>query len=760
MSKSSPPFRSRTSFRDLAWFNRLLNCFLGTIAVASGILTAAAANPSAPEEVAPGVWRIRFGQPDSFTPTKVRVAEPRPDSAFDALPPAGNLSIDLSAIQCRITDTRTVINIPSGKPGFTYYGFGIDPDCFKQNGLMKRPRVSDSSEGEANKLRGPGSGHAPAPLYFSTNGFGVFIDTARVAEFHMARLKYRQDARSALADAKERDMLTLEGLYDQEQSGRDVLVDIPGARGVDVYVFAGPDIRTAVQRWNLFSGGGAAMPIWGCGVSLRMLNGADTAYVERMCKDLREKQISVDVIGLEPRWQSRFYPCSFSWSPERFPEPEKFISDLNKKGFKISLWEHSYVHAEAPFYNEILPYTASVLSMDGLVVDPLHPESKRIYQGYHEKELIAKGIAGFKIDECDRNNIKRGGGFSFPDLTVFPSGIDGEQMGQSYGYLLQRNMLESFRKFNKRTLGNARASGPLAAPLPFSMYSDTYALPDYLRGLCNASFSGFLWSPEVREAPNMNQFQRRLAVVTFSHVFQLNPYYNKLPLWENYKVSYGNKDPKPLPLDEQKQAEVALRYYTQLRMKFVPYLYSAYRNYMETGMPPIRALVLDFPNDPNVRTIDDAFLFGPSLLVAPFLFEHKGERQVYLPAGCDWYDFSTGQSYKGGQAITVKAAVDQEGIENIPLFVKADSLIPLADPVPCVNPDTIFNIRVRAYGPNPAPFELFEDDGVSYNFEKGEENRVYLTLRNGKISTDRSGTYKNERYHIDPVPIVPTTASN
>lgn len=736
-----------------------INTLLTTFFLAASTYSAIAIPGSKPEEVAPGVWRIRFGEPDSFTPTKVRVAEQRPDEAFKALPPPGELPIDLSAIQSRLTDRRIVLNIPSGKPGFSYYGFGIDPDCFRQNGLMKRPRVSDSSEGEAKKLRGPGSGHAPAPLYFSTNGFGVFIDTARVAEFHMARLKYRQDVSQALAEAKERDMLTLEGLYDQEARGRDVLVDIPGARGVDVYVFAGPDIRTAVQRWNLFSGGGAAIPIWGCGVSLRMLNGADTAYVEKIIKDVREKEIAVDVIGLEPRWQTRFYPCSFVWSPERFPEPEKFISDLAKKGFKLSLWEHSFVHEEAPFYNEILPYTASVLSMDGLVVDPLHPESKRIYQGYHEKEFISKGIAAFKIDECDRNNIKRGGGFSFPDLTVFPSGIDGEQMGQSYGYLLQRNMLESFKKFNKRTLGNARASGPLAAPLPFSMYSDTYALPDYLRALCNSSFSGFLWSPEVREAQNMTDFHRRLAVLTFSHVFQLNPYFNKLPLWENYKVTYGTKDPKPLPLEEQKQAEIALRYYTQLRMKFVPYLYSAYRTYMDTGMPPIRALVLDFPNDPNVRTTDNAFIFGPSILVAPFLVEHKGEREVYLPAGCDWYDFTSGEFHKGGTTVIVKATLDKEGIENIPLFVKSNSLIPIADPVPCINPDTTFKIQVRAYGPNPSPFELYEDDGITYDFQKGLENRVQLSLVNGKISTQRTGNFKPDRYEIDSTPILASQGS-
>jgi alpha-D-xyloside xylohydrolase len=189
-------------------------------------------------------------------------------------------------------------------------------------------------------------------------------------------------------------------------------------------------------------------------------------------------------------------------------------------------------------------------------------------------------------------------------------------------------------------------------------------------------------------------------------------------------------------------------------MKFVPYLYGAFRSYMETGMPPIRALVLDFPNDENARTIDNQFIFGPSILVAPFLFEHKGEREVYLPSGCNWYDFATGQFYRGGQTVIVKATLDREGIENIPLFVKANSLIPLADPVPFINTDTRFKIQIRAYGPNPSPFELIEDDGISYDFEKGQQTKVQLRLVDGKISVSREGGFKQDRYDVDPKPVL------
>ena len=703
-------------------------------------------------QFAPGVWKLHFGEPDAYTPCHVRVAEVKGADSFAKLPSAKEPPFDLKEIQCRITPVRTVLRIPCGNKSGDFYGFGLDPDCYRQNGMIKRPQVCDSSEGDPKNKRGPGSSHAPVPLYFSTAGFGVYVDTARVAEFQMARLNYNSEAGVITAKEKERDMLTLEGLYAQKSKGSDVMVDIPGARGIDVYIFAGPDMRTAVQRWNLFSGGGAVPPLWGCGVQLGTFNGGDDAMMDRLCDGLRSKQIPCDILVLEPKWQSHAYPCSFAWSPERFPDPAAFIARVKGKGFKLNLWEHSYIDSTAPFYKEIRPFTGSVLSMGGLVLDPMQPEGVRIYQGYHEKEFIDKGIYGFKIDECDRSTVKTAQGFSFPNLTEFPSGVDGEQIGQTYGYLLQKNMLASFRKFNRRTFGNVRASGALAAPLPFVLYSDTYTLADYIRQSCNASFSGLLWSPEFRDAPNMREFQRRMAVVTFSHLFKLNPYYNKLPLWENYKVSYGNKDPKPLPPEEQAQATVVLRHYGKLRMQFLPYLYSAYCEYAQTGMPPIRALVMDFPNDPKVRAIDDCYMFGPSLLVAPFLLEHKENREVYLPAGTDWYDFTTGQRHQGGQIIKVGIVLDPEGIENIPLFVRANSLIPLAEPVPFVAESTVFQISVRAYGEKPAPCCLYEDDGVSFDFEKGERNCVLVRLSEGKVTVDRQGSFKRIRYEIAPTP--------
>ena len=125
-----------------------------------------------------------------------------------------------------------------------------------------------------------------------------------------------------------------------------------------------------------------------------------------------------------------------------------------------------------------------------------------------------------------------------------------------------------------------------------------------------------------------------------------------------------------------KQAEPILEKYLRLRYQLMPYIYSlGYQTWL-TGAPFMRALPLDFPNDPKVADLRDEYMFGPAFLVAPVTEQGATSRQVYLPAGADWYNYWTNERMKGGQTITVQAPID-----TIPLFVRAGSIIPLGAPV-------------------------------------------------------------------------------
>ena len=170
-----------------------------------------------------------------------------------------------------------------------------------------------------------------------------------------------------------------------------------------------------------------------------------------------------------------------------------------------------------------------------------------------------------------------------------------------------------------------------------------------------------------------------------------------------------------------KQAEPILAKYLRLRYQLLPYTYSAaYRSY-ETGAPYMRALFMDFPDDPKAVDIPDEYMYGPAFLVAPVTEQGATHRTVYLPAGWDWYNYWTNERLHGGQTITVDAPID-----TLPLFVRAGSIVPLGSEVLSASlPQTIVSVRV--YPGANGSFTLFQDDGKTYGYEKGAGSSTRLS---------------------------------
>lgn len=169
-----------------------------------------------------------------------------------------------------------------------------------------------------------------------------------------------------------------------------------------------------------------------------------------------------------------------------------------------------------------------------------------------------------------------------------------------------------------------------------------------------------------------------------------------------------------------KQAEAVLEKYLRMRYQLMPYIYSAAYHTYQTGAPFMRALFMDFPHDPNVADIRDEYMFGPAILVAPVTDQGATSRKVYLPAGCDWYNYWTSERIHGGQTITAAAPID-----TIPLFVRAGSIIPLGAPVESTHqPQAIASVKV--YPGADANFTLYSDDGTTYAYEKGKSSITHL----------------------------------
>lgn len=648
----------------------------------------------------PGIWRLRAGEPEAITPVSARgmaIDEEGLLRLGEGEPPWLG-----KQITHRVSERSCTVFLPHS-PEEGIFGFGLQLKSHLQSGKKRQLRVN------ADPVLDQGDSHAPVPFYLSTQGYGVLVDTARYAAFyvgtHAPVSAVEERVRQKGSDLK----FSVDELYRSAAFGDRVVVDVPAAKGVDVYVFAGPTPLEALQRYVLFSGGGCLPPVWALGNWFRAYAEHSETEVLALARKFREEGFPFDVMGLEPGWHTHFYPNSFVWS-DRFPDPAGFAAELGREGFRLNLWENAFVHPEAPFAGAIRPHCGDELSTDGLAPDFLDPEAVRIFAEHHERELVAKGAAGFKLDECDNGDFLPFA-WSFPEYTAFPSGADGEQMHSLYGVLYQRALGGIFTKRNQRHFDLVRSSGALASSLPYVLYSDLYDHTDFLRGVVNSGTSGLLWCPEVRHADSCEDLVRRVQSVVFSALSMINAWYIPSPPWEQIDQELNRRG---VPMERQREITDLVRTALETRMRLIPYLYTAFARYAFDGIPPVRAMFLEAPEDLRSWGCDTQFLLGASLLVAPLVAGQTG-RTVYLPPG-GWYDFETGVRYEGAAMVELKDVP----LSKIPVFVREGSILPLARLRQCVRPGERFEIEAVAYGAGECACELYEDDGTTFAYR--EEN--------------------------------------
>ena len=671
-----------------------------------------------------GVWNYRFGTPEAKTPASVLGLAPGEGTGLPIVtdPPFSAEEVDFI-----VTARGCKLRIPVSRDE-QFFGMGLQLKSVNQTGKKKQLRVNSDPAADT------GDSHAPVPFFVSSKGYGVWVDTARYATFYFASHTQQEGKTKAAVTAD-----NTEELYAVKKTDgpAHILVDIPAAQGVDIFVFGGPDMLTAVQRYNVFSGGGCLPPLWGLGVWYRTYVHSTQEDVLRQAAMLRRTHMPCDVFGLEPGWQTRAYSCSYVWDAVRFPTHEKMLEQMQQQGFRMNLWEHLFVHPESPLYEALKPLSGDYRVWNGLVPDFSIPEAAAVFREYHERVFLEEGVSGFKFDECD-NSDYIASCWSYPEATAFPSGMDGEQMHTLMGQLYQRMILPAFEQKNRRTYGLVRASGPLGAPLPFVLYSDLYDHRDFIRGVISSSYAGILWTPEVRQSGSAEELLRRIQSVVLSPAALINGWMVPNPPWLQFDEE---KNKAGEFLEDGGQLEARCRRWFRLRMELLPYLYSAFQQYQATGKPPFRALPLDFPADAEVYTIDDAYMVGDDLLFAP-LFAGQTGRRVYLPAG-RWWDYFGHSSYEGGQWLDFSA-----GMDDMLLFVKDNSLLPLAEPVDFVADDTVFAITCKRFG-RSGSCRLVEDDGISLDYRKGEQNILTIQWSEGaEPQISRTGRYAGVRYQV------------
>jgi alpha-D-xyloside xylohydrolase len=668
-----------------------------------------------------GVTILRAGTPDKFTPETFR------PSAAGQLPSAP-LPFDTSEVKIRITDRGCIVELPLSRDE-QVYGFGMQINSFNQTGKRVRPITNDSPVKDA------GYTHAPVPMYVSNKGYAVLINTLRYPTFYCGSNPRRTDIQTQTDNAGN-PALNTDALYTRkQQDNSSMIVDIPGAKGIEVIIFAGPDMKQAIQRYNLYAGGGAMPPLWGLGVKYRVKADFNQQQVMNMAGYFREHHIPVDVFGLEPGWQTAAYSCSYVWNTKRFPQPQQLAADLLKEHLRMNLWEHGFVNHASPLYTPLLQRSGDFPVWGGLVPDFADSVTRNIFGTYHDTALIAKGVSGFKFDECDNSDL--GGGdrtWSFPEASQFPSGISGEQMHQTFGNLYFRAVYQKLQQRNQRAYFDIRNLGAFASSYPAVLYSDIYEYDEYVRMVPNAGFCGILWSPEVRESSSINELARRTQTAVLSAQTVFNSWYLRSPPWLQYNTELNNKDSL---LPDATKNESIIRQLLNDRMQLAPYLYHAFFDYAYSGIPPFRALVVDYPTDKKTYDLENEYLIGEGLLAAPVPIKDSA-REVYFPTG-DWYNFNTHEKYAGGQSYKIHV-----GLDELPLFVKGGTILPLAAPRLYLDAAEPFDITCYVFGSSAdMTTQLLEDDGVS---ERGEHKLISLSWKKGHGTSQPSSLYKVRKW--------------
>ena len=663
--------------------------------------------PLAWEEVAPGVWRAEAGTPETVTLLGSAGGRPR----IEALSRLGSPPVALprDGVRATLNDGKLALRFPLGARE-QLYGLGLNFKSVQQRGQVKELHV-DHFGGTDN-----GRTHAPVPFYVSSAGYGVLVDAARYITVYMGTAVRTDSDNPPVV----RDRNTDRAWSSQPLS--DAVEMVVPARGATVYLFAGPTPLDAVRRYNLYSGGGYLPPKWGLGFLQRVPTLYTAEQALREADEFAARGYPLDVIGLEPGWQSAAYPGTFVWDSTRFPQPADFVRQMRERGVEVNLWMNPYVSPRSPVYGTLRGLSGSHTVWTGIVPDFTLTAAREAMLGLFQSEHLSIGVSGYKIDEVDGYDR-----WLWPDHATFPSGLSGEQMRQVYGLVVQHMTDSLFRARNQRTFGLVRASNAGAAPLPYVLYDDYYDHRDFINALVSSSFAGVLWTPEVRRSATPEEWLRRMQSVCLSPLAMINAWADGTKPWSYPEVAD------------------AVRETMRLRLRLLPYLYTTFAQYHFEGTPPIRAmpLVPGFRMDESEvqgqlsstanpyaaatrRDIRDQYMVGDQLLVAP-MFAGDTTRQVILPAG-RWYDFYTGAPVGAGEVITVKP-----GLERIPIFARDGAIVPMLaeDRLHAPRAGESVALEVRYYGTAPGLFSLYDDDGATFDFERGELSWTELAVERG-----------------------------
>ena len=506
-----------------------------------------------------------------------------------------------------------------------------------------------------------GRNYKHIPFFLSTQGYGVFMNESRPITCWVGS---REVCKHQIA---------IEG-------------DL-----IDYFFFYGPSFKDILNTYTELTGKAPVPPKWSFGTWVSRISYFSQEQVLAVAKKLREMRFPSDVIHIDTGWFEKDWQCDWRFDPMRFPDPEEMFRRARAMGFRICLWQIPYVLEGTEVYTDAQekdvlaekhgPFVF-LFVFPGSPIDFSNPQAVAWYEAKLRK-LLDMGAASIKADF--------GEGIE-PSMRFMR--YDGRQMHNLYPLLYQQAAFEAVEKAKGEGEGIiwARSAYAGSQRYPVHWAGDNSAnhenLLCSLRGGLSLGLSGFtFWSQDTGG-----------FVGTPSDELYIR--WTQLSIFQSHMRFHGSPPRHREPWNFAPETQAIVRDYLDLRYRLIPYLYTEAQVAAGEGLPVLRHLVIDFQDDPTVHHIEDQFMSGRSLLIAPLLTQNVS-RRIYLPAG-SWFDFWNGQCYKGRQWIERKADV-----RTIPFFVRAGTILPLAFPCQSVDELTLDGVTLKVY-PDAAGRAMYE----------------------------------------------------
>ncbi|MFG2020378.1 alpha-xylosidase [Actinomadura geliboluensis] len=521
------------------------------------------------------------------------------------------------------------------------------------------------------------------PFYLTNAGYGVFVDHPGRVSFEVA------------SEAVARTQFSVEG-----QSMR-------------YFVIYGPSPKEILRKYTALTGRPARLPEWSFGLwlSTSFTTSYDEETVSSFIDGMAERDLPLSVFHFDCFWMREFQWCDFEWDPRVFPDPPGMLRRLRDRGLRICVWINPYIGQRSPLFEEGRSRGYLLMRPDGdvwqwdkwqpglAVVDFTNPEAREWYAGKLEA-LMDMGVDCFKTDFGER----------IPTDVVYHDGSDPERAHNYYTYLYNQTVFDLLRK--KRGEGEAvvfaRSATVGGQQFPVHWGGDcesTFeAMGESLRGGLSLGASGFgYWSHDIggfEGTPDPVLFKRWIA-------FGMLSSHSRLHGSHSYRVPW---------LFDEESVDV-LRDFTRLKMRLMPYLAGAARQASGEGLPMMRAMVLEFPDDPACTHLERQYMLGDDLLVAP-VFSSDGDVSYYVPGGV-WTHYLTGERVEGGRWVR-----EHHGFDSVPLLVRPGAVIPEGAVQDRPDYDHADGVTLRVYEPSDGTTVTQVGDATFTTVKNGENVRV------------------------------------